>query len=537
MGRGQNSNGHIIWCIPDITRWVGTVQEEVSEAWGNSIIYSVYCPKQNPESNRSLFIFWCVSTGMSQYDEETKEKGKEDSIDINNETAHVPNDQLPLVNLDGDVAMHETRPSPDLDEDIPVDETRRASNLKIDIPVDETRPSPHQDGDMAMNDTNAGSDLVLSPDKDIDMSEESHNTSKQDLPPNGTPHINPSNSVPNETATSSKEERNSVLRVLRSHSDTTLAKSASSTEEKSNKRNHHVKSTKRFETNTAVNRTSLSPRKTRHVTNSPEKSTSPPKRGRPPKIVVENQVSIRNAAKRTSPIKQAQSPQRKITPRRTVSSPKVQKPTDSRTRQQKQLLGRRSSPARPKTTRKSTGSNIVKNTRNSITKNKQSSVSPDTKAHKVVSGRKSKGGTGDDNQSSARKASPLSEKNPMDKYINLDFLLHANQHMSELVTDSNREEGTLDTASEAERRRVVALAKLYGLRVRMVGKEGELPVALIKGRESSLPKPGQVDKLLYSMTRAMVIKRQAAESRDWTKKHKLSGGRRNAGGPAKKKRV
>ena len=471
---------------------------------------------------------------MSQYNEETKEKGKEDSIDVNNETAHVPNDQLPLVNLDGDVAMDETRPSPDLGEGIPVDEIRPSSNLNIDSPVDETRPSPNQDGDIAMDDTNTGSDLVTSPDKDIDMPEKSQNTtSKQDLPPNGTPHINPSN----ETATSSKEERNSVLRVLRSHSDTTLAKSASSTEEKSNKRNHQVKSTKRVETNTAVNRTSLSPRKTRHVTNSPEKSTSPPKRGRPPKKVVENQVSIRNAAKRTSPIKQAQSPQRKIMPKRIASSPKVQKPTDTRTRQQQQLLGRRSSPVSAKTTRKSTGSDIVKNTRNSITKNKQSSVSPSTKAHKVVSGRKPKGGTADDNQSSARKASPLSEKNPMDKYINLDFLLNANQHMSELVTDSSREEGTLDTASEAERRRVVALAKLYGLRVRMVGKEGELPVALIKGRESSLPQPGQVDKLLYSMTRAMVIKRQAAESRDWTKKHKLSGSRRNAGSPAKKKRV
>jgi hypothetical protein len=132
--------------------------------------------------------------------------------------------------------------------------------------------------------------------------------------------------------------------------------------------------------------------------------------------------------------------------------------------------------------------------------------------------------------------SPSSDK-PMDKYIDLDFLLNANQLMSELVADSSREEGTLDTASEAERRHIVDLAKLYRLRVRMGGNKGELPVALIKGRESSLPHPGQVDSLLHKMTHAMVIKTQIAKSKEQSAKRKLSSSRRSMASPTKKRRV
>ena len=492
---------------------------------------------------------------------------------VNSET-DAADDRLPSPNLDGDVDMEETRQSLNLDRDVAMKDIRPLPNLDKNIATNETIASPNLDKDIAMDESGpslhldrergAGSDLIPSTSvgKDVDMPENDQNAqSKQapDLSSNDTPHTNPSNSPPNETATSTNEERDNVLRVLRSHSDTASSKSGSSSQdqEKSNRRNHQLINTKRLETNTDATPPSLSPRKSRHVKSPPVVDKSPSKgRGRPAKATVGKQALSRNAAKRTPSGKQAQeSAERKITPKHSrpaVSSSKVKKPTARQTKQQKKPQKR--SPVRAKIARKSTGNGIKKNAKiiansrgrpsspGKTTKN-QSNAPPNKRANKVMSNQKAKEATinespsrGND-QSLARKASPLSEKNPMDKYIDLDFLLNANQHMSELVTDSSREEGTLDTASEAERRHVVDLAKLYGLRVRMGGREGELPVALIKGRESSLPKPGQVDKLLCKMTRAMVIKTQVAKSKELTKKHKLSGNRRGMGSPAKKKRV
>ncbi|XP_046843967.1 uncharacterized protein MAL13P1.304-like isoform X2 [Xenia sp. Carnegie-2017] len=108
-------------------------------------------------------------------------------------------------------------------------------------------------------------------------------------------------------------------------------------------------------------------------------------------------------------------------------------------------------------------------------------------------------------------------ENPMDQYINLDFLLNANQLMTELVVDVSREEGTMDTESKVERRFVAELAKLYRLRVRMMSKKGALPVAFIKGRESSLPMPGEVDRLLHRISQKAV----SSQLRKSAKKRKL----------------
>ena len=409
-------------------------------------------------------------------------------------------------------------------------------------------------------------------------------------------HFNASNSPPDETATSTSEQRDSALRVLRSSSNST-SKSDSSTPGTSYRRNHRLEETARsLRTNAKANPSTLSSRKSHHgksplaINNLAKKSPRMQNKKifqkvTPPKATLSKKVLIRNAVKSKESPSSKRSPKRQITPKhsgKAVVSSKVKRSlAKQRPQRKKLLLSKIQRKGHVKISRKSTSSNNKKNAKviaksspkkssplkqrngsrlsSSPSKNNQSRLVSNAKANKVganqrassgatANEKRSKGVTANESRSSKNTVNPnlsatktstvptLSE-NPMDKYIDLDFLLNANQLMSELVADSMREEGTLDTASEAERRHIVDLAKLYRLRVRMAGKlEGELPVALIKGRESSLPKPGQVDKLLHTMTRAMVIKTQIAKSKESAKKHKLSSGRRSLASPAAKKR-
>jgi hypothetical protein len=416
----------------------------------------------------------------------------------------------------------------------------------------------------------------------MDATGETEATHDQEALPDSPPHLqtpssNASNSPPDETATSTSAERDSALRVLRSKSDST-SKSASST--KSPRANHRLKSTATsLRIDAKTNRSILSLRKSRQgplgVNNVAKMSPKTQnakifQKGTPPKTNLGKKVLIRNAAKS----KGTPSPQRQTTPKhsgKAVISSKVKKsPAKHSPQRNKQSLTKvqKKSPVNVK----NTSSSIKKNTKviaksspkkaspskgrndssGSSSRINQSKAVSNAKANKDTANQKRSEGTTANKRHSSENTvkqsvskgskgatstvSPSSDK-PMDKYIDLDFLLNANQLMSELVADSSREEGTLDTASEAERRHIVDLAKLYRLRVRMGGNKGELPVALIKGRESSLPHPGQVDSLLHKMTHAMVIKTQIAKSKEQSAKRKLSSSRRSMASPTKKRRV
>ena len=126
--------------------------------------------------------------------------------------------------------------------------------------------------------------------------------------------------------------------------------------------------------------------------------------------------------------------------------------------------------------------------------------------------------------------------------VNLDFLLTVNQVMSDLVSDEDQEEATLDQVNKHERKEVLHLAKLYRLRVRMAAKcEGEFPVVLVKGRESCLPKPGDVDSLLS--LRSDTLNRKQTGGSKTRKLRKLSTETnrsshiQNASSKSKKRRV
>lgn len=126
------------------------------------------------------------------------------------------------------------------------------------------------------------------------------------------------------------------------------------------------------------------------------------------------------------------------------------------------------------------------------------------------------------NASETKSTVPPGLEKPLDRYIKLDFLLTVNQVMSDLVSDGNREEAALDQVKETERKDVMNLAKLYRLRVRMAGRcEGEFPVVLVKGRESCLPKPGEVDGLLSTMSDTLANKTPAGLPRRSGNKHKI----------------
>ena len=377
--------------------------------------------------------------------------------------------------------------------------------------------------------------------------------------PYETPSPNIQTSPPNETATSTTEERENALRVLRSTSDRPAQEAS---EGKNNSLEGIVRN---LRMNAQRDQSTLPSKKSPHNTRKTSpKNTNVFQRVKPAsKASLGKKALVRNAVKsKANPLRRSaqRSPRRQITPKRsgrTVVSSKVKKlPTRQASQRNKLTQVQRKGAVGINVSRKSTDKckDIKKN---AIVKSSKKQSSPlklrngarlsrshsktdqsNTKANNnAANQRVSMGVTANEKRPKANEeskesvtAGPLSE-NPMDKYIDLDFLLNANQLMSELVTDASREEGTLDTASEAERRHIVDLAKLYRLRVRMAGKEGELPVALIKGRESSLPQPGQVDKLLHKMTHVMVLK-----SKESAKKHKLKTRRSLAASPAKKRR-
>ena len=412
--------------------------------------------------------------------------------------------------------------------------------------------------------------------KEPDMVKEDSQVALPDSPPHESPSSNLQTSPPDETATSTYEERESVLRVLRSNSDGPTQDRGRNNSLEGNVRNLRI--------NAKRDQSSLSPRQSKSPFAANNRGKTSPKNQatnvfRKGTSALGKHVLIKNAAKRKQSLVRKsiqRSPPRQVTPkhsRKTMVS-KKSPPKQTLLQRNRHTKIQRKSPVGTNISRKSTGTDIRKNAKvvvktsqkssplklrngtrhsSSPSKTDQSKVVSNSKAKDAANQRVSKEATANQKRSKANEnsvnhslskeskesiaVSPVPE-NPMDKYINLDFLLNANQLMSELVADPSREEGTLDTASEAERRHIVDLAKLYRLRVRMAGKEGELPVALIKGRESSLPKPGQVDKLLHQMTRAMEIKTQIAKSKESAKKHKLSGSNRRsmAASPAKKRR-
>ena len=362
-------------------------------------------------------------------------------------------------------------------------------------------------------------------------------------PPQDTPSTpKKAHPISVETPTSASKNGGNTLRVLRSSSKNTRKSY-----------NHHF--TRSFKNEDTSKRPSSSPLKSRY-SRSPEdtkgwrKSTSP--RG------VLGKRNLAGNTEKVSPSRKSMqvSPQRRYLPKfsRGASFSKDKKSPVTTTRKQRTKAANKiqKNTVNGKLPRKGMNSNIKMNAKVvkkfSPNRNMRNSGRHSTESASKINTSRANGRTPKrepTNESESRvnqtptnnKASldvPISEVNAMETYINLDFVLNANQLMSELVTDSSREEGTLDTASELERRDILKLAKLYRLRVRMAGKRGELPVALIKGRESSLPEPGEVDRLLYQMTRSMVLKRQVVKSKE---SMKLELSRRSMASPAKKPRV
>lgn len=363
-----------------------------------------------------------------------------------------------------------------------------------------------------------------------------------------------------DTATSTSEERESALRILRS----ALSKSDSSDKEKP-KKNHRLKGvlTKSLRFEAKSNRSNiLGSKKSRNsksplvITNqraspkTPSQNTKIYRKGTPPtkQFLNRDKKRGRPTGKQTDKIQR--NPQKKITPKyskinkvKTLNSPvKASVSASKRKRevlsklQRKAGLGNKNTKVIAQSPKRSIPWKLKSGAGRSVTPTANTS---NTKLKAKTSQSFSKG-SNEPNTPSKKASTEPEEENPMDKYINLDFLLNANQLMSELVTDPESEEGTLDTASDIERRNIVDLAKLYRLRVRMAGgkSEGDFPVALIKGRESSLPKPGQVDELLYKMKHAMAIRQQILKTKAATNKRKLTdgGNRRNMASPAKKRR-
>lgn len=405
-------------------------------------------------------------------------------------------------------------------------------------------------------------------------------------PPPETPSTNASSSATTETATSSGEERESTVRVLRSSSYSMSQSHSSKSHTRSQRAsvkpqpNRSVLSLRKSSLGKSLSVINDQPKNSQKMV-----SVQIRKRGRPSKASTIKQLLIKNTRKSIYNMTILKSAKQEVTPkhsRKYVSPGKGKSPPSKQTPEQSKqqpTKTQRKTPVIATKPQKNMSSDIKKKVdliaksspkktiqlqlRNSAvisnpSKMNKSKVGYSGKSKKVavnekasVEGEANRKSKGVNESSSSKKpvnqnlskespakentrnvgerttTAPItSDENPMDRYIDLDFLLNANQLMSELVTDSKTEEGTLDTTSDAERRHVVDLAKLYRLGVRMAAKDGEFPIALIKGRESSLPAPGQVDKLLCKMTNVMA------------KKHKLnSSSRPNMASPSKKKRV